>query len=384
MTNQARSGQLSVVVIGAGIMGASTAYHLALRGVKVTVLEQFESPAEGSTGRSFASVRAQWSDDLNISISWNSIQTYRDFERLHGVDVGYRPTGYMYLVGEAAWESQLEHVKLQQSFGVPVEILSIEQAQQKTPFEPDGVAGITWGSADGVVDPYLVTNAYLQLAKNLGVEVALRSKVTDIAKTENGWKVSARDNIYEADFIVNCAGGWSSEIAGLVDLDVPVHHVRRNIYSTAPNSTPVHPMTIDLSSGFYLRSEGERLLFGMSKHDEPLGYNTSVDWEWMETVLEVGGQRYPWLLDAPIDPSGAWAGTYEISPDHFPILGALPEEPNWINACGFSGHGVMQAPYIGRLIAEEVVDGKAHSIDIEPLRINRLRDGVLRSETMVL
>jgi sarcosine oxidase subunit beta len=104
----------------------------------------------------------------------------------------------------------------------------------------------------------------------------------------------------------------------------------------------------------------------------------------METVLETAGQRFPWLLDAPLDPSGAWAGTYEVTPDHFPILGALPEESKWINACGFSGHGVMQAPFVGKLIAEELCDGKSHSIDIEPLRIDRLRDGRLRSETMVL
>jgi sarcosine oxidase subunit beta len=373
-----------VIVLGAGIIGASCAYHLAARGQHVTVLEKFDAPAEGSTGRSFASVRAQWSDDLNVTISWQSIQTYRDFEKLHNVDVGYRPTGYMYLVPEQDWTTQLGYVAVQQENGVPVETISFQEAQLKTPFIQDGLGGVTWGSADGVVDPYIATTAYVAMAKTLGVTFHMKTEVFEITRTEAGWRVRAGDSVYEADFIVNCAGGWSNQTGQLAGFDIPVQHVRRNIYSTAPNSTPVHPMTIDLGSGIFLRSEGERLLFGLARADEPAGYNTSVDWDWMETVLETAGQRFPWLLDTPLDPSGAWAGTYEVTPDHFPILGALPEEPNWINACGFSGHGVMQAPYIGKLIAEELCDGKSHSIDIEPLRIDRLRDGRLRSETMVL
>ena len=372
-----------IIVIGAGIIGASCAYHLAARGQQVTVLEQFDAPAEGSTGRSFASVRGQWSDDLNITISWQSIQTYRDFEKLHGVDVGYRPTGYMYLVPEQGWETQLRHVEFQQAHGVPVESISFEDAQVKTPFVQDGLGGVTWGSADGVVDPYLATNAYISMAKTLGAVFHMKTEVHEITRAENGWSVRAGDSVYEGDYIVNCAGGWSNVTAQLAGFDIPVQHFRRNIYSTAPSSTPTHPMTIDLNTGFFLRSEGERLLFGLARADEPAGYNTAVDWDWMETVMETGGERFPWLLDTPLDSSGAWAGTYEITPDHFPILGALPEEPTWINACGFSGHGVMQAPYIGKLIAEELCDGKSHSIDIEPLRINRLRDGRLRSETMV-
>jgi sarcosine oxidase subunit beta len=172
--------------------------------------------------------------------------------------------------------------------------------------------------------------------------------------------------------------------ATMAGLDVPVQHVRRNIYSTAAGATPTHPMTIDVATGVFLRSEGERLLFGLSRLDEAFGYNTSVDWEWMETVLERAESRFPWLLDAPLDQSGAWAGTYEVTPDNFPVLGRLPEAQDWVNACGFSGHGVMQGPMAGLLVAEEVLDGGAHSVDIDPLRIDRLRSGDMRVDAMVL
>ena len=104
----------------------------------------------------------------------------------------------------------------------------------------------------------------------------------------------------------------------------------------------------------------------------------------MEVVLERAEARFPWLLDAPLDNSGAWAGTYEVTPDHFPILGRLPEDELFVNACGFSGHGVMQAPMAGLLTAEEVLDGAAHSADIAALRIDRLRGAQVRVESMVL
>lgn len=369
-------------------MGASSAFHLAKRGAEVTVLEKFPNAAEGSTGRSFASVRGQWADELNIQISWRSIQTYRDFEKIYGTDVGYRPTGYMYLVPEEDWETALKNVEFQNSHGVPVQAIDIATAQKKTPFEPDGLAGCTYGSADGVVDPYLATNTYLHLAKAESAKVHFNTEVVRINKTDNGWQVETNSNgqksTFGADYILNCSGGWSSEIGAMVDFDIPVKHYRRNIYSTAENATGTHPMTIEQRTGVFMRSEGNRLLFGLSRIDEPAGYNTTVDWNWMETVLERAADRFPWLLEVPLDSSGAWAGTYEITPDHFPIIGALPEEPTWINCAGFSGHGVMQGPFIGELIAEEILDGQIHSLDISRLRIDRLRNGTVISEAMVL
>src|SRR5438552_12531162 len=146
-----------VVVIGAGAIGASCAYHLARAGRRVVVLEQFDGPAEGSTGRSFASVRAQWADDFNIELCWRSIQAFRSFADVHGTDIGYRPTGYLLLVPREHWDSQLRAVDLQRAHGVPVEVLDLDRANTLTSFAHDGLAGATWGTCDGVVDPHLLT-----------------------------------------------------------------------------------------------------------------------------------------------------------------------------------------------------------------------------------
>ena len=362
------------LVVGAGVVGASSAYHLARAGQRVVVVEAFDGAAEGSTGRSFASIRGQWADPLNIEISWRSIRQFRSFPSEHGIDVGYRPSGYLFLVPPAAWDAQLAAVELQRQHGVPVEVLDVAAAARITPFAAAGIAGATWGPADGVVDPHLATTAYLGLARDAGAEVWFRHRVTAIASDEasGGWTVTAGGRTIHAQYVINAAGGWAGELAALAGLRVPVVHSRRNIYATAPDGLPsAVPMTIDLGSGTYVRSEGTRLLFGGARPDQPDGYDISVDWPWRESLLELAVVRFPWLADLPLDPAGCWAGTYENTPDHHGILGPDPAAPTWINACGFSGHGLMQAPEIGRLVSEQVTQGAITSLDTSALRLER-------------
>ena len=365
------------VVVGAGAIGASAAFHLARAGLRTIVVEALDGFAEGSTGRSFASILAQWADPLNVELSWRSIQTYRSFPAEHGIDVGYRPSGYLFLVPEADWSAQLAAVELQRAHGVPVEVLDVPAAQRITGFAAAGLGGATWGPQDGVVDPHLATGAYLQLARAAGAEVRFRHRVTAAVADGAGWALTAGGTTIRTDHVVNAAGGWAGELARRAGLSVPVVHSRRNIYSTATGALrrPV-PMTIDLGSGVFVRSEGTRLLFGAARPDQPDGYDVAVDWPWMESVLARAVVRFPWLADLPLDRAGCWAGTYENTPDHHGILGADPAAPGWVNACGFSGHGLMQAPEVGRLVAEQVATGAITSIDASALRLERFAGAV--------
>ncbi len=367
-----------VLIIGAGIMGASCAFRLSERGLTVIVLEAQTSPATGSTGRSVAGVRVQYTEEVNARISWESIQEYQHFQELYGEDAGYRPIGYLFLVPPERWSEHLQSVRLQERIGAPVRVLSVEDAQNLIAFDTTGIAGATHGPADGVVDPHSVTFAYLKLAKEKGASLYLETPLTSAKRLGNVWQVETPKGLFEAEYLINAAGSWAGEVAkrASLEVEVPVQPVRRVVYATAPTSWPhVYPLTIDLTSGFYLRSEGQRILFGRSNPDEPPGFSEGMDWDWFEPTISVGLERFPWLEETRLDSRACWWGYYEVTPDHNPILGRLPTVENWVNVAGFSGHGVQQAPAIGRLIAEEVVLGKAQSINIDPLRITRFSAG---------
>ncbi len=333
----ALSVKVDALVIGAGIIGASCAFRLSERGVKVAVLEAQRSPAMGSTAQSAAGVRIQFTEETNIRLSWESIQEYQHFHDLYGEDAEYQPIGYLFLVPPERWAVHLDGVRLQERIGAPVRVLSVEDAQSLVQFDPSGIAPLT--KADRV---------------------------------DNVWQVETPKGVFEADYLVNTAGAWAGEVARRAGLEVPVYPLRRMIYATAPTVWQhSYPLTIDLTSGFYLRSERERILFGRSNPDEPPGFTEGIDWEWFESTISVGLERFPWLAETRLDRHACWWGYYEVTPDHNPILGRMPASENWVNAAGFSGHGVQQAPTVGRLIAEEVTLGKAQSLNIDALRINR-------------
>ncbi len=381
------SVKTDVVIIGAGIMGASCAFRLSERELKVTVLEAQVSPAMGSTGRSVAGVRVQYTEEVNTRISWESIQEYQHFQELYGEDAGYRPIGYLFLVPPERWSEHLNSVRMQERIGAPVRVLSVEDAQSIIAFETGGIAGVTYGPADGIVDPHCVTFTYLRLAKERGASIYLQTPMTSATRTGNAWRVETPRGTFEAEYLINAAGPWAGDVArraGL-EVEVPVYPVRRLVFMTTP--TPwqhVYPLTIDLASGFYLRSEGQRILFGRSNPGEPPGFTEGMDWDWFEPTISVGLERFPWMEETRLDYQACWWGFYEVTPDHNPILGRLPTIENWINVAGFSGHGVQQAPAVGRLISEEVVLGKAQSINIDPLRITRFSTGQQSHERNII
>ena len=368
-----KSLNADVIIIGAGIIGASCAFRLSDQGLKVLILEAQSAPAMGSTGRSAAGVRVQFTEEVNIRLSWESIKEYQHFVDMYGEDAGYRPIGYLLLVSPERLSVHLDGVRLQERIGVPIQVLSTEEAQHLIQFDPTDIACATFGPADGIVDPHLVTFTYLSLAKERGTILHLETPLTKANRVGNIWQVATVKGTFEAAYLVNAAGSWAGEVAARAGLEVPIYPVRRIVYTTAQTSWHhSYPLTIDLQSGFYLRSEGERILFGRSNPDELPGFTEGIDWDWLEPTLQVGAARFPWLEEVRLDHHACWWGYYEVTPDHNPILGRLPSVENWINAAGFSGHGVQQAPMVGRLIAEEVTLGKAQSVNIDPLRIDSL------------
>jgi len=373
-----------VLVIGAGIVGAACARRLAEAGLRVTVLEREPAPATASTGRSAAGVRVQFSEAVNVLLSAASIDEYRTMP-----EAGYQPVGYLFLVPRAHWATHLRGFELQRSLGMPVERLEAEQAARIVPARVDDIAGASWCAADGIVDPHGITMAFLSAARRHGASVQLNSPVQAI---ENGGSASARWLVrtpageFEAPVLVNCAGAWSGEVAALAGLEVPVGPARRIVFATAPLGAPTTPsaaakasplsgwklplpLTVDMGSGLWLRSEGTRLIFGLSNPDDT-GFSEGIDWPWLETIYPVAVERFPWFEELALDRKASWWGYYEVTPDHQPVVGPMPGVEGWFNACGFSGHGVQQAAAIGRVIAAQV-RGEAPFVDVGSLSIER-------------
>jgi sarcosine oxidase subunit beta len=378
-----------VVVVGAGVMGASVAYHLALRGcADVLVLEKEQAEISGSTARSAAGVRHQFSSPTNILLSRYSIAKLKSFDEEVGGHAQLRQVGYLFLVSdEPTWAEYRRNVELQRQHGVRVELLTPEEAARFVPrMRADDLLGATFGPDDGYCDPYGVALGYLRAAQRMGARLERATAASGFIVEGGAVRgVQTSQGPISCEYVVNAAGPWAGELAASAGLNVPVRPYRRSVYMTTPFPQipgPI-PLTIDVASGFYMRKEGESILMGKSNLAEPSSYNTTVDWGWLDHVLDVGLSRFPVLEEAGLAEGQCWAGLYEITPDHNPVLGRHPALAGYLDASGFSGHGIMHSPATGLLIAEEILDGRAHTIDIDPLRITRFQDGTARSEQNV-
>ena len=384
------SSSAEVVIIGAGVMGASVAYHLALRGcTDVTIIEKAESEVSGSTARSAAGVRHQFSNRTNILLSRYSIERLRHFDEEVGGHAELRQVGYLFLLSDAAnWAAYQQQVVLQRELGVRVELLSPADVARMLPgTRTDDLLGATFGPDDGYCDPYGIAMGYLRAAQARGMRLLRSTEATGFVRAgERVTAVETNNGPISCGTVVNTAGPWAGQVAALAGLGVPVKPYRRTIYMTTPfpQIAGPTPLIIDVASGFYMRKEGESILMGKSNLAEPSSFNTSVDWEWLDTVLEAGLARFPILETAGLAEQQCWAGLYEITPDSNPILGRNPGLPNYVDASGFSGHGIMHAPATGLLMAEEILDGRAHSINIDDLRIERFARTGLQTEKNVI
>ena len=350
-------------------------FGLLSGGFKVAVLEAAPKLGRGSTGRSGAGVRVQFSEEVNVRLSWESIQEYRTFSERYGVSSGYQPVGYLFLVSEKDWPEHERGIQVQRRVGVPLSELTPKEAQTLVPFGTDGLYRCSYGPADGYIDPLAVLQVYLQEAQTRGTRLYLDAPVLEITRVAESWVVKTPCETLTAPVVINAAGAWAGEVAGKAGLAVPVVPVKRSVYRTlGGNSARSYPLTVDTSSNFWLRGHGDTVIFTVSNPAQAAGWHAGIDWAWLSEVQKVAHPRFPWLETLALDRTNSFWGYYEVTPDGGPILGEMTGEtvdaPGWFNACGFSGHGVQQAAATGRIIAAEVA-GDAPLIDVSTLRLER-------------
>ena len=381
-------GSAKVVVIGGGVMGASTAYHLAQRGcTDVVLLEKETFFGQGATGRCAGGIRYQFSTEINVRLSQISLPMLDRFEEELGQSIDLKWVGYLMMASNRENEIEFkQNISLQNRLGVDSEWLSAGEVARLIPLvDLEGIIGAAWHAGDGLADPNGLVQGYISGARRLGVQLYTDTEVVGI-HTE-GDRVTAVETpagIISTRRVVNAAGPWAALIGKMAGLDIPVIPLRRQIVVTTPlpEVPPDFPFVIDFAQSLYFHREGEGVLTGMSNPNELPGYGQAVDSEWELVHLGAAMERMPLLADAGI--LSRWAGLYEVTPDAHPILGPVPELEGFYCINGFSGHGFMHGPVCGLLLAEEVLDGKTSTLDVEKLSINRFRNGDVAVEYNVI
>jgi sarcosine oxidase subunit beta len=412
-----------VVIIGSGIVGSSVAYHLAQAGcTNVLVIEREAHQGKGSTGKSMGGVRAQFSTPVNIQMSRYSIDFFSRFDEVVGHPADYRAHGYLFC---ATSESHLAYLKAnrerQIALGVNnVEWVSPEEIQAIVPqLRTDDILGGTFCPTDGFVDPHSVMMGFMLNARERGVRLWLDTQVTGIEvdsagrspaekkKTDGAGKAepfrtSGRQSRKEGEtriagvhttrglvstrVVVNAAGPWAAQVAKMAGAELPVEPLRRQLVPTEPfDQLPKRfPMVIDMSTGFHFRREGKGILLAWNDPAETSGFKTEFDPTFVEKILTRAASRVPVLAEAEVNPRRAWAGLYEMTPDHHAIIGPAPNVEGLYFVNGFSGHGVMHSPASGRIAADLILQGHSDLIDAAQLSVGRFAQGKLLEETAVL
>ena len=372
-----------IVIIGGGIIGVSIAYHLAQKGARGVVLLEKGMLGEGSTAKCVGGIRAQFSTEINIRFSLESLKTWDHFQELTGVDLGFKKVGYLFLAAtEEEWAIFKSNADLQHQFGIPVELLSPQEIKYRWPYlKVDDLRGGTFCSWEGYAGPYEALSGFAKGARQRGVKIYEGTEVQGIVQAARkivGVRTSKGD--IAAPIVVNAAGPYAAEVGKMAGVDVPVKPYRRQIFFTAPFPhipDPI-PLVIDFHRGWYFHREGQGLLLSGPKDHFP-SFNINVDYDAMVEVAENSIYRVPIMEKAEIN--RGWAGSYEISPDNHAILGEAPEVKGFFLANGFSGHGFQHSPAAGQVMAELIL-GEKPSIDISCLSVDRIRKGQLIQEPL--
>jgi len=349
-----------ILVAGAGAIGASVAYHLALLGAGDVVLCDRGEVASGSTSRAMGGVRQQFSTEAEVRLARESIAFFAELGPPY-----FHQVGYLFLATSDDGLAALgERVRLQAGMGVPVELVDPAFVRG---LAVDDVLGAAFCPQDGVADPAAVARELVRRAVELGVELREHTAAADLAD--------------RADTLVIACGPWSAELGASVGVELPVRPLCRQLLLTGSIAALPDelPMVVEAETGFHFRRRGDRLVVAMGDEVPRWGFETSVDTSVYDDRLARLARRFVPAASTRID--DGWAGLYDMTPDAHPIIGRVAD--GVYAACGFSGHGFMQSPAVGRALAEELTGAPA-SFDLTPYGLARFSDSAAFPETLVL
>lgn len=369
------------IIIGAGIMGCSTAFQLAQRGLKVAVLEK-GSVGAGSTGKSSAIIRQHYSNELTARMALYSLRVFQNFDAAVGgrEACGFTRTGFVALVAAKDRAGLEANVALQQRLGIRTELLSPESLRELMPgVETGDLVAAAYEAESGYADPYLTVNAYAQAARRRGAKLFLETEVTGIRFA--GGRVVGVDTPagpFDAPLVLNCAGPWGARVAKMAGREAPINSCRVQVafFRRPAGYEAAHPVVADFIRATYFRAEtGQLTLVGLVDPAEadavvdPDNYNEQLD---RDFVLDVGERlvgRYPPLERS--QSAGGYAALYAITPDWHPIVDEAPAGSGCFICAGFSGHGFKLGPAVGVMAADLLTGASQPEFDPHLFRFSR-------------
>jgi len=386
------NNKADVIIIGGGVIGSSIAYNLLNDGFsgRVVVFEKDGLYEYASTPRSVGGIRQLYTTAINIQLSKYSLQIYKNFSETMSIDqekaeIDFKQRGYLFLATEEMIQRFEKHLKLQHDNGINSKLLGIDELLDVIPeLTTNDLAGGLYCSESGYLDPYSVMQGYIKYAKKLGADYVydeVESLITE-SGTITGVKL-VNGQTYSAPIVVNCAGAWASILSEKAGLPLPVVPLPRQVFQfdiEKPLSKYL-PLTMD-PTGVYFRHEGEKYIAGFAEEIDP-----KIDFKWkrssfIEHIWPVLANRVSNFENVKID--RGWAGLYDFNTkDHNAILGEYPNMKGYYVAFGFSGHGMQQAPAVGKGLSELIRKGKYETIDMTPLRVERFAENDLVVEDAI-
>ncbi|PYR56999.1 MAG: hypothetical protein DMF85_14905 [Acidobacteria bacterium] len=373
-----------IVVVGGGINGCSTAYHLARRGAGNIVLIEKGHVASGPTGRSSGIVRQHYTNPTLAAMARDSVRVFERFADEVGGDAGFVQCGVVFLSGADSARVLAETVEMHRRMGIRESVLSAEDLKAMEPqLVTEGVASGAYDPDGGYADPALAANSFADAAKRLGVAIVKRTTVTAL-RMEQGriaGVVTDKEEI-ASPIVVNVAGPWGARLAAIAGVEIPLTVTRHPVVvMQRPRTWRTRtPVWADLVGGSYFKPDGDTgIMVGSVQND-----HRSVDADaYVETAThdEIAAassaivRRFPIMEDGTA--SKGWAGLYDVTPDSQPVIDRIEQVPGFFCAVGFSGHGFKISPAVGRIVSDLVLDGECRHYDIAVFRHDRFKTGDL-------
>jgi len=367
----------NIVIIGAGISGLATAYNLAKKGMTDIVVIDKAYLTSGSTGRCGAGVRQQWGTKLNCILAKKSIEFFSQAEKEldYPKSIEFKQEGYLILsTSKEEDEVFAKNVILQNTLGIPSVKLTVEEALKIVPhLNPKAFTSATFCKTDGHVNPFLMSEAYYLAAKRLGVTFHFYEEVQEIVVKNNTIvKVVTNKREIETNKVLDAAGGYAKEIGLMAGIDIPVYSENHEILVTEPTRKIQGPMVMSFSKNIYCQQVPHgSFLMGRGNPNAAHDHDISSSWKFLDEMAKTVCDILPEVGKLRV--IRTWGGSYNISPDHQPIISDIKELPGFYMACGFSGHGFMFAPITGELLSQMIL-GRELEDYAKDLHIDRFKD----------